>query len=94
MPGRKNSIAAIDLIEVSVSDTSSDERDRITHNSAKGKIDIEAPSPRDVIGEGASKERANDASEGEDPPKRAEQKRALFEAGDLGEDCQDGDENS
>jgi hypothetical protein len=67
-----------------------DEGDR---DRADGEIDVEAPAPGDMVGEGTAHERADDGGETKDGTERAEERRALFEARNLSDDRDDRDED-
>jgi hypothetical protein len=63
-------------------------------NTTEWKIDVEAPPPANVIGKSTSKKRTNDRCQSDYTTEATEQDRAWLEAGDLSQDCQDGQEDS
>ena len=47
-------------------------------NGTKGKIDVEAPAPGNVVCEGATEERTDDAGKGKDATEATEEKGSVF----------------
>ena len=63
-------------------------------NGTKGKIDVKAPTPGNVVCKGTAKEGTDDACEGEDTTKATEESWTVFEAGDLADDSENRDEDA
>jgi hypothetical protein len=63
-------------------------------NGTKGKVDVKAPTPGDVVRKGATKEGADDTCKGEDAAKATKENWTVFEAGYLADDSENGDEDA
>jgi len=63
-------------------------------NGTKGKVDVKAPTPGNVVCKSATKEGTNDACKGKDATKAAKENWTIFEAGYLADDSENGDEDA
>jgi hypothetical protein len=64
------------------------------YSHSERSVDVETPSPGDIVGKGASKEGTGDTCDCEYGTKGSKEYGTLFDASDFGDDTEDGDKDA